>query len=113
MIEEQILAALATLFGGRVFPDTAPQGTEFPFCTFQQIGGSPVTSLCGDAQQQNARIQFNVWSLRRVEANQMMRAAAAILTEPPLRGVSQGALVAIYEEPMRTYGARQDFSFWF
>jgi hypothetical protein len=119
MIEPTIVAALSALFNGKVFPDTVPAGVARPFLIYQQIGGVPSNTFCGDTDKQNARIQFVVWAKAtaafdgRTEANTLMRAAAVILTDPPISGVSQGTLVALHDEMTRTYGARQDFSFWF
>lgn len=90
----------------------APQRISTPFITFQQVGGVPTYTFCGNTDRLNARIQFNVWSKDSVEVATIMLAAETILTEPPLRGVSQGAFVAEYSEPTSLYGARQDFSFW-
>lgn len=118
MIEESIVAALSSLFDGRVFPDTAPASTRYPFLIYQQVGGVPSNSFCGNTDSQNQRIQFVVWCKAtanydgRTQANTLMRQVEAILTEPPLYGVSQGSLAALHDEITRTYGARQDFSFW-
>ncbi len=111
-IETEIKAALSATFGDRVFPDTAPAQTLKPFCTFQQVGGVPSNSLCGNTDKQNARVQFNVWADTREQANMLMRTIEAMLTESSFGGVSQGSLIAIYDEPTRTRGARQDLSFW-
>lgn len=112
MIEETIVTALGTLFGGRVYPDTAPMNVTYPFCVYQQVGGQPSNTFCGNTDKQNARIQFWVWSRSRSEANTLMRSAEAILTATPILGVSQGGLVARYDDATKTYGANQDFSFW-
>jgi hypothetical protein len=112
MIEEEIIAAIGSLVGGRIWMLIAPIGSPLPFITFQQVGGVPTYTFCGNTNRLNARIQFNVWSRDSVEVASIMLAAEAILTEPPLRGVSQGAFVAEYSEPTSLYGARQDFSFW-
>ena len=106
---EQLIASL----GFDVYADAAPIGTLPPYVTYGQVGGVPTNTLCGDADGQNARIQFNTWSMRRSEASTMMRQIAALLTQPPLRAVSQGGLVAEYNSVAKLYGARQDLSFWF
>ena len=113
MTIETDIETLVTSLGYKVFPDTAPQGTDAPYVTYVQVGGAPTNALCGNADGQNARIQFNTWSKRRPEASTMMRAIEALLTDPPLRGVSLGSLVAEYNAPSKLYGARQDLSFWY
>ena len=112
MIEPTIVSALSALFGGRVYPDTAPAGAQHPFCIYQQVGGVPSNALCGDTDARNARIQLVAWTTTRPQASTLMRQAAAILTAAPIRAVSQGELIARYDEATRTYGAMQDFSFW-
>lgn len=119
MIEPQIYTALSSYFSGRVYPDTVPADTAYPFCIYQQIGGVPVSAVCGDSTQQNARIQFWVWCAAppggggRAQANSLMREIAIVLAASPLYGTSQGALIAQYDDVTRSYGAMQDFSFWF
>lgn len=112
MIEPTIVAALETLFPGAVYPDVAPQGTTHPFVTYQQVGGVPSNTLCGNTDKQNARLQFTVWADTRPQANTLMRQAEKLLIDPPIRGVSQGGLAAIFDAPTKAYGARQDLSFW-
>jgi hypothetical protein len=116
VIEPAIYSALSALFGGNVFPDTAPQNVTYPFLTYQQVGGRPSNSMNGNTDGQNAWIQFNVWCDRatggRASASTLMRQAEAILTSSPFYGVSLGQLVAIYDILTETYGARQDISFW-
>lgn len=111
-LESDITDAVRGL-GYFIYPDVAPNAEAFPYVTFVQVGGTPVNALCGNANGQNARVQFNVWSKRRDDANAMMRAIEALLTEPPMRAVSQGSLVAEYNSAVKAYGARQDLSFWF
>lgn len=111
-IETDIEAAISAL-GYDVYPDVAPISTPYPYVTYSQVGGQPTDALCGNANGQNARIQFNTWSLRRSEASTMMRAIESALTSAPLRAVSLGSLVAEYNSPTKAHGARQDLSFWF
>lgn len=121
MIEPTIVSALTPLFGsGNIYPDEAPAGVNRPFVVYQQVGGVPSNTFCGNTDKQNARIQFTVWCADpsaggggRTQANTLMRAAEKILTAPPIRAVSQGSLVAERDVATKSRGARQDFSFWF
>lgn len=112
MLEQDLHDALASLVGGRVFPDVAPMKAALPYITYSQVGGSPSNTLCGNTNRLNARMQFNVWSKTRKEAVSIMLSAESILTSPPLRGVSQGEMFYRYEEPVELYGCQQDISFW-
>jgi len=115
-IEDDIKAAITTLFSGRVFFMSAPFRTPRPFCTFQFIGGRPVTTFCGESTRGNHRVQFNIWDeidgSNGAESVALMRQLQDIVTVAPLRGVSQGALSSVYDDATKTYGSRQDFSFW-
>lgn len=114
MIEETIVAACEKIFGkGNVYPDKGPFNGTRPICTYQFVGGIPSNTFCGNTDKQNARVQFNVWSKQRLTSNQLIRKLEAVLTEPPYRAVSVGGMAGDYEEATKTYGCRQDFSFWF
>jgi len=113
-IEATLYTALSPLFGGRVFPDIAPSGTAKPYCTYQQVGGTPVEFIEGAvASKDNARFQINIWSNSRAEAMQKMREVRELLVAPPILATTQGAAVAEYDETSQLRGARQDFSIWF
>jgi hypothetical protein len=119
MLETEIIAALGPLVEGRVWPVIAPIGTKVPFITFQQVGGTPANSFCGNGAKLNARMQINVWSRTAIETTTIALAAEAALTSHvasspvgPLRGVSLGAFTSEYDETTSYFGARQDFSFW-
>ena len=112
MIEEDIITALDTTFGGRVFPDTAPQGTALPFCVYQQVGGQTTNTFCGGGGKRNARIQFWVWSRDRATTTTKILALEAAVTDSPLLGVALGGPTSRYDDATKTYGAQQDFSFW-
>ncbi len=111
-IEENIVAAIDSLFDGRVYPDTGPFNSGRPMCCYQFVGGRPSNTFCGNTDKQNYRIQFWVWSDRRETSNSLMRQVEALLTQPPYYGVSQGGLVSRFDEATKRYGAQQDLSFW-
>jgi len=41
-VEETIFSTLQSLVNDRVYPDIAPEETEFPYITFQQVGGDAI-----------------------------------------------------------------------
>ena len=115
-LEEDIVSAISGLVGGRVFYMTAPFNTPLPFILYSHVGGRPTYTFCGDTTKQNARIQFNVWdeieATSAAQSVDIMRQLAAIVTAAPLRATSQGGLQSVYDEATKTYGTRQDWSFW-
>jgi hypothetical protein len=111
-IETDLITNVGSLFGDRFFPDTAPSTTAKPYCIYQQVGGVPQASFCGDMENGNAVIQFWVWAQTRNAANTLMRTLATTLTAAPFLATSQGGFAAEYNEVTRSYGAVQRFSFW-
>lgn len=112
-IEATIFTAVGPLCSNRVYPDTAPQGATLPYVTYQQIGGRTADFLEGGAPvKRNGRIQFNVWATTRVAANTLMRQIEDTLLASPYYFRPLGALVALYDEEVKQYGAQQDISCW-
>lgn len=110
-IEASVYGALLPLVGGRVFPDIAPEGTQKPFITWQQIGGNVINPLSNDAPgKRNAFMQVNVWATSRLAAVNL-----SLSVEDALRGIGarpQAAVVSIYEPDTALYGTIQEFSIW-
>ena len=119
MIEPTLVAALEAIFPGKVFPATVPPGVEPPLCIYQQVGGVPSNTVCGDTNHQNMRIQFWVWCDQLPsgggypQAVTLMRSLAAIVTASPFLGVSRGSLSTTFDLTTRRHGAVQDFSVWY
>lgn len=114
-LQTSIKELLDPLVGNRVYEDRAPQELDFsrPYIVFIQVGGSPTNTLCGNTDRQNVILQFNVWADRSDIARQVMINAEKLLTDPPLRGVSQGGAISRPGPETRSFGRQQDFSFWY
>jgi hypothetical protein len=115
-IEASIKTALASIAGGRVYPDTTdgvPTPLVYPLVIYQQVGGDVINPLeCTDPNLDNARIQVWVWSKTRLEASSVMRQVRVALTGS-LKAFALGAPVSDYVEELKNYGSRMDFSIWY
>lgn len=111
-IESEIFDALVTTFSGRVYPDVAPHTAVMPFCTYQNIGGTPNATFCGDTAKENTIFQVNVWATTRNQANSLMLTISQAMTGVPMFGTAQGGIVGTFDTTTKTYGAIRDFSFW-
>ena len=110
-IEATIYNALKGLVSDRVFPDVAPEGTQKPYATYQQVGGAAYNYTEGGAVgARNARVQVNVWAASRLEASTIGNAAEDALRNVP-GTVVLGAATSIYEPDTQARGHIQDFSF--
>jgi len=112
-LETDLYAVLAAVCP-RVFPDVAPAGTEEPYVTWQQIGGSAFAFTEGALpNKRNARVQVNVWAATRLECNNIAQQIEAALAASPLFAATpESALVAELDEFTDLRGAMQDFSIW-
>jgi uncharacterized protein DUF3168 len=112
MGEPEMIAAIAPIVGGRLYPDIAPPGAAMPFATLQQIGGAAVNFLAGASDKVGVRMQINVWSKSRAEAMTLIRQIEVAMADQ-LHATVEGGAIARYDEQTGTRGAMQDFSLWF
>jgi hypothetical protein len=114
MIENDLKTALASVAGGRCYPDTAPDNPVFPLVVYQQVGGRAYEyadqSLPG---HDHARMQLVAWSKAPLEASQVIRDARAAILAAIKPAQTYGAPIALYNEELKLYGMRQDFGLWF
>ncbi len=98
--EPTIVTALGALVSNRVFPDVAPENTERPYITYQQIGGVGINFLDQGTipNKRHARFQINVWADTRAAVVTLMeQVEAAIRGLTTLQPTVEAAAVALYE----------------
>lgn len=112
-IEASIKTAIGSLVSSRVYPDVTPDNPVFPLIVYQQVGGQAVESMEGTiADKDNARMQVVVWSKTRLEATTIARSARSALVST-LNAITYAAPVSLYDEALKLYGARTDYSLWY
>lgn len=105
---------LKGLCGGRVYPDTSPDTITAPFIVFQSVGGEPVNfTEQAVPDSANARVQIEVWSKTRLEADATMLAVRQAIIQADWPAALVGEPVAEYEPYTKLYGSRADFSVWY
>ena len=113
-LEATLYSLLGPLVGGRCTPDTIPDNPAFPLIVYQQVGGQAVEYVEQVmADKDNARMQVWVWSKSRVEASNLSRQVRAAIIGSSLQAKTLAAPVSTYDEAMKLYGARTDFSLWY
>lgn len=113
-IEEDLVALLAPIVEGRIYPDESPDNPVFPLIIYQQIGGKAGWYLENKVpSHKHARIQIDVFSRRRTEANRLARSIEGLICESAFIAEPYGAFTALREEPLKLYGTRQDFGIWY
>ena len=112
-MESDLVDLVAPLLAGGLWPDIADQNTDLPYGTYMQVGGPTVDPVDGSAPGLwGARIQIDVWSKTRQEANEKMRAIEETLRASPFNARPIGAFRANYNEVTKVRGAMQDFEVW-
>jgi hypothetical protein len=113
-VESDLFGVLGPLVSSRAYPDVAPLGATLPYITYQQVGGNAINFLSGIPDQRNGRFQINVWASTRSDASTLIRQVEdALRLSTTLRATTQGGAVSGYEDELKLYGSRQDFSVWF
>lgn len=113
-VEADLFQTLNALFGGRFYPDVAPDSAPTPYGVFQQVGGQTVSFLeLGVPSKKNGRFQIACWSTTRLEASAIgMAVENAMLVATAFSATPLGSMTGEYEEETRRFGTRQDFSIW-
>lgn len=110
-MEETLVAILKTVCA-RVYPIVAPENTELPYITYQQVGGETVSFMDGVADRKNARIQISVVAGTYRESVTAVRSIEDVLIQQ-IKAQAIGAAVTQYVPAiMPLYEAVQDFSIW-
>ena len=114
ILEKALVGALGALVDGRAFPDVVPPATAFPCITYQQVGGA--AGWYADQSvpdKSSSRIQVNVHSRTRLEANQLARQAERAIAATFNESQPYGAFIATYDDAALLYTTRQDFGIQF
>lgn len=113
-LEATLYSLLGPLVGGRCYPDTIPDKPTFPLIVYQQVGGQAVEYVeQAMADQDNARVQVWIWAKTRIEASSIAHQARAAIIGSAVQANTLAAPVSTYDEDMKLYGARTDFSVWY
>ncbi|HEX8586170.1 MAG TPA: hypothetical protein VF680_17390 [Allosphingosinicella sp.] len=120
--EADVITKYESVFGGRLFWDTSPEGwtttdRNAPFGIVQQVGGVERIYLDNTPSAlANARLMFWVWGARRTEVCDALRALRkAVLDSNTATWVAtpEGAPSHDFNEALKLRGSRQDFSIWY
>lgn len=113
-MEATLFGLLGPLVGSRCYPDIIPDNPSFPLIVYQQVGGVVVEYLDQTiSDKDNARMQVWVWAKTRTEARDIARQARTAIIGSVLQAKTLAAPISTYDEAMKLYGSRTDFSLWY
>lgn len=112
--KQEFVSLVEVAVGGRLYPQTAPDGTPLPYATWAQVGGPSQTYLEGvESEKEGARIQINVWDKDDMKADAIMRQVSDIAIAKPICGEPQGAASMAHTVKPNLRGMKRDFIIWF
>ncbi len=59
MIQEQVVAALSGVAGGRVYPNVAPNNVQKPYLVYMRVASSQENTLADGIPVENTRMQID------------------------------------------------------
>lgn len=115
-VESSLFALLGPLVGNRCYPDSTPDNPTFPLIVYQGAGGQAREWLDRTLPEtENYRIQVECWAKTRAEASALALAVRQKIIEEGVgfdSAQTLGQAVTDYQETLRLYGSRQDYSIW-
>lgn len=90
---------LATLLGGRVFVDVAPQDTEYPFAVIAAVSSVPVNNWSADRIMDNELWQVALWDdgASYLALESIADRVRAMVHKAASTGSATGVIGAVYE----------------
>lgn len=112
-LESDLKGALNSLVSSRVYPDVTPDSPVFPLIVYQGVSTLVAEYLESQiANKDNCRVQVWVWSKTRLEASSIARLARVALVTG-LKATTYPGSAWEYNETLKLYGNRTDYSVWY
>lgn len=111
MIQEQVVAVLGSIAGGRLFPNIAPNNTQTPYLVYLRIASAPQNTLADGAPIDNTRMQIDCFDASYAGVLALAASVKAALKASTL------VHVLLLEQDQYEFDARLhrvilDFSLW-
>ena len=110
---EDIQTLLSTLApaGGVWYGNNTTEPPTYPFIVWQRVVSSPNVGLGGPSDQQNTRIQVDIFSTRIQEATAIETALEAVFAATSIVNVPLSSQ-DMYEDTIRAFRVSKDYSVW-
>jgi len=111
VIQQDVVAALSGVAGGRVFPNVAPNNVSKPYVVYARVSSAPENTLADGAPIDNTRLQ--------VDCFETTYAAAIALAEAVKAAIKSSAIAHVllleqdqFEPEAMLHRVILDFSIW-
>lgn len=124
MIEEDLYSHLSTftgltaLVGDRVYPVTAPQTVQAPFCVFFKVSDARIYSHQGFSGLERVRVQISCYAETYLEAKQVAEQVTAAMeawlaANVKVQASFQENELDMYDSETGLYHVPVDFFIWY
>jgi len=110
-IDKALVAALAGLVQGRVYPMRLPDAPAFPSIVYSLAGSTPENTMCGPSTLTNYRYRFSVFSAEHKEVSQIIASIKSAMTNFAFQNLPQSEF-EMYEAETQVYHRILDYSVW-
>ena len=112
-VQEQLVAQLASVVSGRLYPMVAPDGAVKPYLVYQRITNTVNNVLAGNGNPpiENTRFQIDVWADSYGSAQATAGAVKAAMLAWGVQNV-QILEADQYEAQTHLYRVLMDYSVW-
>ena len=107
---QALLTALAPA-GGVWYGINTTEPPIYPFIVWQRVVSSPNVGLGGPSDQQNTRVQIDIFSTRIQEASAIEMTLEATLAAASIVNVPLSSQ-DLYEDAIRAFRVSKDYSVW-
>lgn len=117
MIEQTFVEVLAgdssvtEICDQRIYPMTIPQDVELPAVVFQRVSTTPTTSVDGDTELDNVRLEVSCYAPTLLEAKQLSVAVRAAVNASDMSAVPV-MMIDMQDPETKSYRTIVDFNIW-
>lgn len=98
----------------RIYPDAVTEAPVYPLTIYQDVPSDAFDYMEGRVPDKaKARIQLWVWAESRLECKAIARTQRIALVEGSMKAQTLNSPGTDYNETLKIYGCRQDFSVWY
>lgn len=111
-LQSDIITALATVAGGRVYPQIAEQEAAMPLVVYRLLSKDPAIKLSGGAGLTNTIVSFECWAETYQGAIDLAEQLRAAIDASTLISYEESASGEDYEPPTDYYVEPVTYGFW-
>lgn len=110
MMQEDLVTALSSIAGGRVYPQLAAEGCSLPYVIYSGVG-APMNDLAGTGTLYRTVMALNIYAITYAEAQSVAASVKGIMTSFIHKNLLQ-MQQDLYEQETRLHRVLLEFVVW-